>query len=75
LALAAAVGLLLGVATQLGHSLLPDGVGQLANSISPWLSVAFAVGAFQGRARNAAGAGFGSLALALVGYYAMVVVR
>lgn len=73
--IAAAVGLLLGVATQLGQSLLPAGVGQLANSISPWLTVAFAVGAFQARARNAVAAGFASLALALVGYYAMVFVR
>jgi len=74
-ALAAAVGLLLGVATQLGQSLLPAGVGQLANSISPWLTVAFFVGAFQVRPRNAAGAGFVALAMALVGYYAMVFVR
>ena len=75
LALAAAIGLLLGVATQVGQSLLPAGVGQIANSISPWLTVAFAVGAFQARARNAAAAGFVSLAMALVGYYAMVFVR
>jgi hypothetical protein len=75
LAIAAAVGLLLGVATQIGQSLLPAGVGLLANSISPWVSVAFAVGALHARARNAAGAGFLTLAMALVGYYAMVFVR
>ncbi len=75
LALAAAAGLILGVATQLGQSLLPAGVGQLANSISPWLTVAFFVGAFQARWQNAAACGFVALALALVGYYAMVFVR
>jgi hypothetical protein len=75
LALAVGVGLLLGVVTQLGQSLLPEGIGQLANSISPWLTVAFAVGALQPRVRTAAAAGFVSLALALVGYYGMVLLR
>lgn len=69
------VGLVLGVLTQIGQSLLPEGVGQLANSISPWLTVAFVVGALQSRPRDAALAGFVALVLALVGYYATVFVR
>lgn len=75
MASAAVGGLVLGVVTQLGQSVLPEGLGQLANSISPWLSVAFAVGAFQSRPRNAAAAGLIALAFALVGYYALVFVR
>ena len=75
LLLAVALGVGLGVVTQLGQSLLPAGVGQLANSISPWLSVAFAVGAIQSTPRRALVAGFLTLALALVGYYAMVFFR
>jgi hypothetical protein len=72
---AAVVGLVLGVLTQIGQSLLPEGVGQLANSISPWLTVAFVVGGVQARPANAVVAGFATLALALVGYYALVVIR
>ncbi len=75
LVVAAFAGVLLGVVTQIGQSLLPEGVGQLANSISPWLTVAFAVGALQARPRDAVAAGFVTLALALVGYYATVFVR
>ncbi len=75
MAIAVAAGLAVGVVTQLAQSLLPVGVGQLANSISPWLTVGFFIGAFQTRSRNAAAAGFVTLALALVGYYAMVFVR
>src|SRR4029077_5874433 len=73
--LIAAVGLLAGVATQLGQSLLPDGVSQAANSISPWLLVAFLLGSRMPDRRWAALAGFGALALALLGYYGMVQLR
>ena len=69
------VGLALGVVTQIGQSLLPEGVGQLANSISPWLSVAFLLGAQQSNPRRAVVAGFLTLAMALVGYYALVLIR
>lgn len=72
---AGVVGLLLGVATQVGQSLLPPGLGQLANSIAPWLTAAFLIGSLRDRPRDAAVNGFVALALALVGYYAMVYVR
>ena len=75
LAAALAIGLALGVISQLGQSLLPEGVGQLANSISPWLSVAFVVGAVQSTTRNAMLAGFVTLLAALIGYYAIVFLR
>jgi hypothetical protein len=70
-----AIGLLVGVATQIGQSLLPDGVSHAANSISPWLLVAFLLGSRMPDRRWAALAGFGALAVALVGYYAMVQLR
>lgn len=70
-----AVGLLVGVATQIGQNLLPDGVSHAANSISPWLLVAFVLGSRMPDRLWAALAGFGALAVALVGYYAMVQLR
>ena len=69
------VGLGLGVVTQLAQGLLPSGWSQAANSIAPWLLVAFLVGAFQPSWRSAAVAGSATLLLALVGYYAMTVLR
>jgi len=63
------VGLVTGVLTQLGQSVLPDGIRQVANSISPWLTVAFFVGALMPRPTIVAVSGFLTLALALVGYY------
>ena len=75
LGVAVVVGSILGVVTQLGQSVLPEGIGQLANSISPWLTVAFFVGGLQLGPRAGAAAGFVTLALALVGYYALVYVR
>jgi hypothetical protein len=75
LGVAVVVGAALGVVTQLGQSVLPEGVGQLANSISPWLTVAFFVGALQRGPRAGVAAGFVTLALALVGYYALVYAR
>src|SRR4029079_14204962 len=69
------VGLCLGVLTQLGQSFLPEGIGQIANSISPWVSVAFVVGALAAGWRVAAIAGFLTLGVALIGYYGMVWIR
>lgn len=71
----AAIGLGLGIATQLGQSVLPDGWSQIANSISPWLLVAFLVGAALPSARWAALSGAAILLLALVGYYGAVFLR
>ncbi|MFL5641521.1 MAG: DUF6518 family protein [Chloroflexota bacterium] len=73
--LIAVVGLLVGVVTQIGQGLLPDGIGQVANSISPWLLVAFLLGSRMPDRGWAAGAGFGALAFALIGYYAMTQLR
>ena len=38
-----------GLATQIGQSVLPDGVSQAANSISPWLLAAFLLGSRDAR--------------------------
>jgi hypothetical protein len=75
LGVAVVVGSVLGVVTQVGQSVLPEGIGQLANSISPWLTVAFFVGALQRGPRAGVAAGLVTLALALVGYYALVYAR
>ncbi|HYH91691.1 MAG TPA: DUF6518 family protein [Candidatus Saccharimonadales bacterium] len=69
------VGLATGVLTQLGQGILPDGWSQVANAISPWLLVAFFVGAALPTVRWAAVAGIAVLLLALVGYYAMIQLR
>jgi hypothetical protein len=74
-ALIVATGLLVGVITEIGQGLLPDGFSQIANSISPWLLVAFLLGSRMPDRRWAAGAGFGALAFALIGYYAMTQLR
>ena len=74
-ALVVGVGLATGVITQIGQSVLPDGWSQVANAISPWLFIAFLVGATMPDARWAAAAGIATLVLALVGYYAMVELR
>jgi hypothetical protein len=73
--LVAAAGLATGIATQLGQSILPDGWSHVANSISPWLLVAFLVGSRMPDRRWAALAGIAVLVLALVGYYAMIELR
>ncbi len=73
--LVVAVGLLVGVATQIGQSALPDGVSHAANSISPWLLAAFLLGSRMPDRRWAAASGFGALVFALVGYYAMIELR
>lgn len=69
------VGLATGVLTQLGQGALPQGLGQVANAISPWLLVAFLVGSRMPDGRWAAVAGIATLLLALVGYYGMVQLR
>ena len=71
----AAVGLLVGIATQIGQTVLPDGVSQAANSISPWLLAAFLLGSRMPDRGWAAAAGFGALIFALVGYYGMIELR
>ena len=75
LALVVGAGLATGVLTQFGQSVLPDGWSQVANSISPWLLVAFLVGAAMSDVRWAAIAGIATLALALAGYDAMILIR
>ncbi len=69
------VGLATGALTQVGQSALPDGWSQVANAISPWLLVAFLLGATMPSTRWAAFAGAGALLMALVGYYAMTELR
>jgi hypothetical protein len=68
-------GLSVGVVTEIGQGLLPDGFSQIANSISPWLLVAFLLGSRMPDRRWAAAAGFGALVFALIGYYAMTQLR
>ena len=68
-------GLALGIVTQLGQSVLPDAWSPIANAISPWLAVAFLVGAAMPSPRTAAVAGTATLTLALVGYYATTELR
>lgn len=68
-------GLATGMASQLGQSLLPDGWSQVANAISPWLLVAFLLGSRMPDRWWAALAGIAALALALVGYYALIELR
>jgi uncharacterized membrane protein (GlpM family) len=75
LALAAVVGLSLGALTQVGQGVLPDGWRSIANSITPWLAVAFLTGSVApGRVPAAAG-GIVTLLGALVGYYGLVAIR
>jgi len=68
-------GIATGVLTQLGQSVLPAGWSQAANAISPWLLVGFLVGSAMPDWRTAALAGAATLALALIGYYAMTMLR
>ena len=68
-------GLGTGFVTQALQSVLPTGWSQAANAISPWLLVAFLVGAVMPDRTSAVVAGAGTLILALVGYYATTQVR
>lgn len=74
-AIAVGAGLALGVVTQIGQGVLPDGWRSLANSVSPWLFVAFLVGSRAARDPLAAVAGSLTLLFALVGYYGLVAIR
>ena len=69
------VGLGLGVVTQILQSVLPTGWSQAANAISPWLLVAFFIGAAMPDRGSAVVAGLATLVLALVGYYATTQLR
>ena len=75
IALIVAVGLATGALTQIGQSVLPDGWSQAANAMSPWLLVAFVLGAGMPDRRWAAAAGVAALLLGLVGYYLMIELR
>jgi hypothetical protein len=75
LLLAAGVGLATGVVTQLAQGVLPDAWGPLANSITPWLAVAFLVGSRAPGRMPAIAGGVLTLLGALVGYYALVGLR
>jgi hypothetical protein len=75
LALAIVAGLVAGVLTQIGQSVLPDLLRPVANAISPWLAVAFAVGAGAAGRRAAALGGSVALLFALVGYFGLVWLR
>ncbi|HET8784873.1 MAG TPA: DUF6518 family protein [Candidatus Limnocylindrales bacterium] len=74
-ALVLVAGLATGVVTQLGQSLLPTDWSQAANAISPWLFVAFLVGSAMPGWRAAGLAGAATLVLAMIGYYAMTMLR
>ena len=69
------VGLGLGVVTQILQSVLPTSWSQAANAISPWLLVAFFIGAAMPDRESAVIAGLATLVLALVGYYATTQLR
>jgi hypothetical protein len=69
------VGLLTGVITQLAQGVLPDGASAVANTISPWLLIAFLLGSTMPDRRWAAAAGVAALVLALVGYYGTIQIR
>jgi hypothetical protein len=77
LAFAAFVGLGTGALTQVGQGVLPDGWRVVANSITPWLAVAFLVGS-RAPSRALAPAAVGGVVTllgALVGYYGLVALR
>jgi hypothetical protein len=70
LALAVAAGLLTGVLTSFGQTLLGDTAFQgLANAVSPWLVAPFLVGALARRPAAAALAGLLTCAGQVAGYY------
>ena len=70
-----AAGLGTGIVTQIVQSILPTGWSQAANAISPWLLVAFLVGASMPDRASAVVAGLATLVLALIGYYATTQLR
>ena len=70
--IAALAGLVLGGLTQIGQRLLPDALQPLANSISPWITVSFLIGALSYRPFAAAVGGWLTLVFALSGYYLLL---
>jgi hypothetical protein len=66
---AIAVGAAIGVATSFAQARLPLHWAALANSASPWLTGAFAVGALQGRRVTAVTAGLSACVLEVFAYY------
>ena len=70
-----AAGLVTGVVTQIGQGILPEALAPIANTISPWLLVAFLLGSTMPDRRWAAAAGVVALLLAVVGYYGMIQLR
>ena len=75
LGVAIVVGLATGALTQVLQGVLPDAIGSLANSVTPWLAVAFVVGSRTSRAGLAAVTGALTLLGALAGYYWLVELR
>jgi hypothetical protein len=73
--IALVAGLVAGGVTQLLQGILPEGIGSVANSATPWLAVAFGVGTTASRWWLAAIAGAVTLLAALVGYYGLVQLR
>lgn len=69
------VGLATGVLSQFAQDLAPEGWSQAGNTISPWLLVAFLLGATMPERRWAVAAGVVALLLAVVGFYATTTVR
>ena len=75
LALAAVAGLVTGALTQVGQGALPDAWRPIANSMTPWLAVAFVVGSLAPTRGSAMAGGLLTLLGAHVGYYALVALR
>jgi hypothetical protein len=69
------VGLATGVLSQFAQDLAPDAWSQVGNTISPWLLVAFLLGATMPDRRWAIAAGVVALLAAVVGFYATTTVR
>jgi hypothetical protein len=74
-AIAAIAGLAAGAVTQVAQGLLPDGWGVVANSITPWLAVAFLTGSVAPTRSSALIGGAVALLGALVAYYGLVDIR
>jgi len=74
-ALPLVAGFATGALTHLGQGLLPGDTTQVANAISPWLLVAFLVGAVMTSRAGAAASGVATLVFALIVYYALIELR
>src|SRR5262249_49164916 len=69
LAVAIALGLLIGVLTLIGQAHLPGAWNSLTNTGGPWLIGAFFIGTLMPSQRWAAAAGLVTLLACLLGYY------